>query len=78
MSVNKLKVMLSYMREKNDGNDPSAADYGITSEELWDIIDACQDEGLIKGARFTRGGPGNPTDLFHRRNQTHGEGIGIP
>ena len=60
MSVNKLKVMLSYMREKNDGNDPSAADYGITSEELWDIIDACQDEGLIKGARFTRGGPGNP------------------
>lgn len=60
MSVNKLKVMLSYIREKNDGNDPSAADYGITSEELWDIIDACQDEGLIKGARFTRGGPGNP------------------
>ena len=36
MSVNKLNVMLSYMREKNDGNDPSAADYGITSEELWD------------------------------------------
>ena len=60
MAVNKLKVMLSYMREKNDGNDPSAADYGITNGELWDIIDACQDEGLIKGARFTRGGSGNP------------------
>ena len=60
MAVNKLKIMLSFMREVNDGNMPSASDYGITNIELWDIIDACQDEGLIKGARFSRGGPGNP------------------
>ena len=51
--------MLSFMRELNDGNTPNAADYGITNGELWDIIDACQDEGLIKGAVFTRGGQGN-------------------
>ena len=59
MAINKLKVMLSFMRELNDGNTPSAADYGITNGELWEIIDACQDEGLIKGAVFTRGGQGN-------------------
>lgn len=60
MAINKLKVMLSFMREINDGNMLSAADYGITNREFWEIIDACQDEGLIKGARFSRGGQGNP------------------
>lgn len=60
MAVNKLKVMLSFMREVNDGNMPIAADYGITNEEFWDIIDACQDDGLIKGARFAHGGQSNP------------------
>lgn len=47
------------MREINDGNIPSAGDYGITNSEYWDIIDACQDEGLIKGVVFSRGGEGN-------------------
>ena len=51
-SNDKLKIMLSFMREVNDGNMPQAADYEITNGELWDIIDACQDEGYIKGARF--------------------------
>ena len=50
MAINKLKVMLSFMREINDGNIPKSADYGITNEELWDIVEACQDEGLIKDA----------------------------
>lgn len=59
MAVNKLKVMLSFMREINDGNVPQAGDYGIINEEYWDIIDACQDEGYIKGASFARGGQGN-------------------
>ena len=59
-SKDKLKIMLSFMREINDGNMPQAKDYEITNGELWDIIDACQDEGLIKGASFSRGGPGNP------------------
>lgn len=59
MATNKLKVMLSFMREINDGNMPTAADYEITNRELWEIIDACQDEGLIKGAVFSRGGNGN-------------------
>lgn len=59
MAIDKLKVMLSFMREVNDHNMPCANDYGITDEEFWDIIDACQDEGLIKGAVFSRGGQGN-------------------
>lgn len=55
MAINKLKVMLSFMRELNDGNIPTYSDYGLEKKEFYDIIDACQDEGLIKGARFTRG-----------------------
>ena len=59
MAVNKLKIMLSFMREVNDGNIPNASDYKITNGELWDIIDACQDAGLIKGVKFSGGGQGN-------------------
>ena len=59
MATNKLKVMLSFMREINDGNTPVASDYDMPNPEFWDIIDAAQDEGLIKGARFSRGGQGN-------------------
>lgn len=55
MAVNKLKVMLSFMREINDGNIPSHEDYELERSEFYDIVDACQDEGLIKGARFSRG-----------------------
>ena len=47
MVIDKLKVMLSFMREINDGNIPKSTDYGISNEELWDIVEACQDEGLI-------------------------------
>lgn len=50
MAIDKLKIMLSFMREINDGNIPKAKDYGISNEELWDIVDACQDDDLIKGA----------------------------
>lgn len=42
MAIDKLKAMLSFMREVNDGNIPKAADYGMRSEELWDIVEACQ------------------------------------
>ena len=59
MAINKLKIMLSFMREVNDGNIPNAAEYGIQNLEYWDIIDACQEEGLIKGASFSSGGSGN-------------------
>ena len=55
MAIDKLKVMLSFMREINDGNIPKPSDYGISNEELWDIVEACQDEGLIKGT--THAGP---------------------
>ena len=59
MSTNKLKVMLSFLREINDGNMPNAGDYGLKNPEFWDIIEAAQDEGLIKGAVFSKGGQGN-------------------
>lgn len=48
------------MREINEGNIPKPEDYGISKLEYWDIIEACQEHGLIKGAQFTRGGQGNP------------------
>ena len=56
MATNKLKVMLSFLREVNDGNLPTHSDYGLSPQEYWEIVDAAQDEGLIKGATFTRGG----------------------
>lgn len=59
MAINKLKVMLSFMRELSDGNLSNAADYGISNEEFWDIVEACQDEKLIKGVSFSKGGQGN-------------------
>ena len=52
MAINKLKVMLSFMRELNDGNIPNENDYGLELEQFADIIEACQDEGLIKGANI--------------------------
>lgn len=55
MAINKLKVMLSFMREINDSNIPSYSDYGLEKTEFYDIVEACQDEGLIKGARFSKG-----------------------
>lgn len=55
MATNRLKVMLSFMRELNDGNIPTYSDYGLEKSEFYDIIDACQDAGLIKGATFSRG-----------------------
>lgn len=54
-SKDKLKIMLSFMRELNDGNIAKPEDYEIDNNEFYDIIDACQDEGLIKGAQFARG-----------------------
>ena len=54
MATNKLKVMLSFMREVNDGNIPSAEDYQLEKMAFYDIIEACQEEGLIKGVRFKK------------------------
>ncbi len=52
MATNKLKVMLSFMREVNDGNIPDASEYELENWAYWDIIEACQEEGLIKDAVF--------------------------
>lgn len=55
-SKDKLKIMLSFMREINDGNVPTATDYEIDKDEFADIIEACQDAGYIKGASIQRAG----------------------
>lgn len=55
-SKDKLKIMLSFMREINDGNIPKPEDYDIEKSEFYDIVDACQDAGYIKDAKFSRGG----------------------
>ena len=60
MAINQLKIVVSLLREITDGNVPKADDYGITNTQYWDILDAMQDEGLIKDIKFTRGGRGNP------------------
>ena len=52
-SKDKLKIMLSFMRELNDGNIPKAEDYGISNIEFYDIIDACQDAGFTLSRSFT-------------------------
>ena len=52
MAINKLKVMLSFMREISEGNKPSENDYDLTQIEMANIIEACQEEGLITGVQF--------------------------
>lgn len=54
MSIDRLKLMLSFLREISDGNIPAATDYGISEQEFGNIIEAAQDGGLIKGAGFGR------------------------
>lgn len=56
MAINQLKIVISILREITDGNVPVEADYELSKEQYWDIVDAMQDEGLIKGVRFSRKG----------------------
>lgn len=51
MAVNKLKVVVSILKEISDKNSFSFSDYGIEKEEFIDILEAMQDEGLITGVR---------------------------
>lgn len=70
MAIDKLKVMLSFMREINDNNIPTAGDYELEHAEFYNILDMCQDEGLIKGAIFARGGRGNKIIMAYLDNVT--------
>lgn len=58
-SNDKLKIMLSIMRELSDGNYPMASDYEIKDEEYYNILEACQDEGYIKNVRIKYGAQGH-------------------
>lgn len=63
MATNKLKVMLSFMKELDKGVIPSSSDYDLDDNEFWKIIDACQGDGLIKGASYKEYITGD-TELF--------------
>lgn len=54
MAINQLKVVLSILREVQEGNIPNAVDYGIENEMYFNIIEAMQDKKLIKGVTFSR------------------------
>ena len=55
MSVNQLKIVISILKEVSEGNIPKAEDYGMENRKYYDILDAMQDDGLIKNVRFNRG-----------------------
>lgn len=48
-SNKKLKIMYSILKEFSEGNTVNATDYGIETIEFYKIMNALQDEGLIKG-----------------------------
>jgi len=68
MAINKLEVMLNFMREINNGNIPKHSDYELEKTEFYDIIDICQNEGLIEGATFARVGRGNKITMAFLEN----------
>lgn len=43
------------MRELNDGNIPTYSDYDIDEKTFYDVVEACQEEGLIKDVRIKKG-----------------------
>lgn len=55
MAVNQLKVVMSILKEISDGNIPKANDYGIEEETFYNILDAMQDDGLVKNIQLPRG-----------------------
>lgn len=49
------KIIYSILAEINKGKtELKAEDYGIAREEFGNIVEMIQDEGLIKGAAFSR------------------------
>lgn len=54
MSVNQLKVIVSVLKEISEDNIPNHTDYELDQKKYIDIIDAMQDEGLIKNAIVIR------------------------
>ena len=55
VAVNQLRVVMSVLKEVSEGNIPKAEDYGIEEKIFYNILDAMQDDGLIKNIRFSRG-----------------------
>lgn len=58
-SKDKMHIMLSFMKELDGGNIPSASDYNLEQSDFGAVVELCQNEGYITGAKFARGGRGN-------------------
>ena len=56
MAINQLKIVVSILKEVSEDNTPTSDDYGITEEKYFDIIQAMQDDGLIKGVNLLSAG----------------------
>lgn len=70
MKKNELKIMLSIMREINDGNEPKASDYELDKNEFWNIVKKCQEVGYISGANASTGGRGNKAQVIYLNTAT--------
>lgn len=55
MAINQLKIVVSILKEISEGNIPKADDYGVENQVYYDILDAMQDDGLIKNVSFSKG-----------------------
>lgn len=64
MAVNQLKIVMSILKEISEGNIPKAEDYGIEDKTFYNILDAMQDDGLVKNMRLVRGANKKVTAAF--------------
>lgn len=68
MAINQLKIVVSLLAEISNGNIPKAEDYSIDNEKFVNILEAMQDDGLIKGLKVIRGGVKNNVLSLNKDN----------
>ena len=68
MAINQLKIVLSILKEISEDTIPNASDYEIEPQKFYDILEAMQEDILIKNAKLTRGGIGNKVILHSLTN----------
>lgn len=56
MAINRLKIVISLLKEISEGTYPTYENYGISKEQFVDILEAMQDKGLIKNFKVIREG----------------------
>lgn len=65
MAVNQLKIVVSILRELSDGNPfPKATDYDMDNNAYYAILEAMQDDNLVKNIRFQHDSTGKVIAAF--------------